>query len=88
MAEDCAAMAELAHALQLQLSIRLRIDWVDSDSNPADGLSRDGISDAWTLAQQYRLAEVPSEGLPRADAGICVAGAAGYYIGVAAGDKK
>ena len=31
---------------------------IDSDSNPSDGLSRLGISDAWTLAQGWRLREL------------------------------
>ena len=34
-------------------------EWIDSDSNPADGLSRDGLQDEWTLNQGWDLAEYP-----------------------------
>ena len=30
---------------------RVWFEWVASDDNPSDGLSRDGLKDAWTLAQ-------------------------------------
>ena len=51
--EDATAIAELFTALQLQLAARNWIDWVDSDSNPADGLSRAGVHDDWTLSQGW-----------------------------------
>ena len=34
-------------------------EWIDSDSNPADGLSRDGVSDQWTMSQGWELTELP-----------------------------
>ena len=37
-------------------------EWVDSDSNLADGLSRDGAADPWTLDQDWELHEF--QGLP------------------------
>ena len=43
--EDSALMAELLHTLCLILRCRLWVEWIDSDSNPSDGLSRDGLSD-------------------------------------------
>ena len=67
---DVALLSELAHALQLQLACRLWIDWVDSRSNPADWLSRDGVHDDWTVRQGYHLAEVQALGLPTACADI------------------
>ena len=36
-------------------------EWIDSASNPADGLSRDGIKDKWTLEQGWELQELPPE---------------------------
>ena len=55
---DVLRMAEVATLQQLNHSIRLWVDWVDSQSNPADGLSRAGLADAWTLAQNWVLHEV------------------------------
>ena len=34
-------------------------EWIDSDSNPADGLSRDGLQEEWTLNQGWDFAEYP-----------------------------
>ena len=65
-AEDCAQLAELTHALLVQLSTRMCVEWVDSESNPADGLSRLGLSDPWTRAQGYSLAALPNHTLPQA----------------------
>ena len=59
-AEDVTLLAELTHAFLLVLGCRLWVDWVDSKSNPADGLSRDGIADEWTARQGYSLHELPS----------------------------
>ena len=39
------------------LGARLWVEWIDSESNPADGLSRDGLSDEWTCKQQWSLSE-------------------------------
>jgi len=35
------------------------IVYVESASNPADGLSRAGLEDPWTRAQGWQLKEVP-----------------------------
>ena len=61
---DVLEIAELCTALQLQLAMRLWIDWVDSGSNPADGLSRDGITDAWTCSQNWSLRELTGKQCP------------------------
>ena len=37
--------------------MKIRFEWVDSHSNPSDGLSRDGLTDAWTIEQGWDLAE-------------------------------
>ena len=51
--EDANGMAEATHLFCLEEAIRIWIDWVDSKSNPADGLSRDGLQDSWTMAQGW-----------------------------------
>ena len=51
-------MMQVAHMLWLHLDMRVWIEWIDSHSNPSDGLSRDGYADAWTLQQQWHLTTV------------------------------
>ena len=62
---DASGIAETFSALQLQLSVRVWIDWVDSMSNPSDGLSRLGVRDPWTQAQGWKLAEAVGDKFPR-----------------------
>ena len=47
------------HAVFAKLNIRVWVEYVESASNPADGLSRAGLEDAWTRAQGWTLKEVP-----------------------------
>ena len=58
---DVLRMAEVATLQQLTHGIRLWVEWVDSQSNPADGLSRAGLQDVWTLAQNWVLHEVRAQ---------------------------
>ena len=53
-------MAEFTGLLALSLQMRVWVDWVDTDSNPADGLSRDGVHDRWTLTQGWQCFELPA----------------------------
>ena len=48
--------------LLIRYNIAVWFEWVDSDSNLADGLSRDGAADPWTLDQDWELHEF--QGLP------------------------
>ena len=48
--------------LLIRYNIAVWFEWVDSDSNLADGLSRDGAEDPWTLDQDWELHEF--QGLP------------------------
>ena len=57
--EDVSTMVQATHLLWMHLGCRVWIEWVDSLSNPADGLSRGGLSDPWTLQQEWQLAESP-----------------------------
>ena len=54
-AADAAWLSHVTHLLWFQLGIRVWVEWVDSESNPADGLSREGLGDPWTQAQAVRL---------------------------------
>ena len=47
------------HAIFARLGVRVWIEYVESASNPSDGLSRAGLEDAWTVAQGWTLKEVP-----------------------------
>ena len=58
-AEDVGALAAAANLRAAELGIRIWFEWVDTTSNPADGLSRDGVRDAWTRAQGWQVQEVP-----------------------------
>ena len=55
--DEVNTMVQAAHLLWLHLGCRVWIEWIDSGSNPADGLSRDGLSDSWTRAQPWILSE-------------------------------
>ena len=46
---------QAAHLMWLHLGCRVWIEWIDSKSNPADGLSRLGLEDPWTRTQGWRL---------------------------------
>ena len=53
--EDVGNIAAAAHVLFLKLGCRVCFEWIDSASNPADGLSRAGCEDPWTVEQGWRL---------------------------------
>ena len=55
--DDVGDMVQAIHWLAMDLKIRFWVEWIDSKSNPADGLSRDGLADAWTLEQGWALEE-------------------------------
>ena len=61
---SAADVRTMIHAFHWQLQtagVRVWIEWIDSDSNPSDGLSRLGCEDPWTVQQGWSLAEIPSE---------------------------
>ena len=67
---DAAWLVELFHALALRLGSRAWIEWIDSESNPSDGLSRLGIHDPWTRQQGYSLRDVNADSFPQCQADI------------------
>ena len=56
---DCAHIVSACHLLWAKLGCRLWIEWVASDDNPSDGLSRTGLQDPWTRLQGWRLQDHP-----------------------------
>ena len=52
---DIAVIAAVTQLLFTRLGCRVYFEYVPSDSNPSDGLSRDGLQDSWTLSQGWRL---------------------------------
>jgi len=50
---DILLMVQQAHIQFSALRIRPWFEWIDSESNPADGLSRLGLSDPWTSTQDW-----------------------------------
>ena len=55
-------MAMCVQLLLIRYKIAIWFEWVDSNSNLADGLSRDGAEDSWTLDHHWELHEF--QGLP------------------------
>ena len=47
-------MAMCVHLLLIRYNIAVWFEWVDSDSNLADGLSRDCLEDPWTLDHEFQ----------------------------------
>ncbi|CAL1129060.1 unnamed protein product [Cladocopium goreaui] len=48
---DVHEIAQFSHYLLNSLDARAWFEWIDSESNPSDGLSRLGLADEWTQAQ-------------------------------------
>ena len=57
-AEDVGHLAAAVRILCLKLEVRLLFEWIDSKSNPADGLSRDGLRDELSCRQGWQTAEI------------------------------
>ena len=45
----------LGQLLWAELNCQVWIEWINTKSNPADGLSRLGLQDPWTLRQGWKL---------------------------------
>eukprot|EP00435_Cladocopium_sp_Y103_P008552 s4807_g2.t1 len=52
---DVLVMVQQAHLQFHALQMRTWIEWLDSASNPSDGLSRLGVLDEWTQAQPWQV---------------------------------
>ena len=60
---DMTAIAVALHAVFARLGVRVWVEYVESASNPADGLSRAGLEDPWTRALGWTLKKVPCPSL-------------------------
>lgn len=63
---DVHMIAQYAQVLLYKLGARTWWEWIDSASNPSDGLSRLGIHDPWTASQGWLIQEYefPTQLLP------------------------
>ena len=52
---DAASIVYSVHWKLLDLRCRAWFEWIDSEANPSDGLSRLGLQDSWTRAQGWDL---------------------------------
>ena len=55
---DLAELSQLTHLVWALLGCRVWIEWVDSESNLADGLSRKAEQDTWTQDQDWEISKV------------------------------
>ncbi len=56
--DDVHEVSQATHLVLHQLSSRVWWEWIDSSSNPSDGLSRSGLADVWSQKQQWNLSEI------------------------------
>ena len=49
---DAGNSCSAAHLYWAAAGTRVWFEWVASNDNPSDGLSRDGLHDTWTMAQE------------------------------------
>ena len=54
---DVHEIAQSSSLLTAALGARVWYEWIDSDSNPSDGLSRLGLKDPWTVTQPWAVEE-------------------------------
>ena len=57
---DVTMMVEACHLLWARMNIRVWVEYVPSDDNPADGHSRQGLSDEWTSRQPWATRHAPA----------------------------
>ena len=57
--DDVHELVQGVHLTLHQLSCRCWWEWVDTESNISDGLSRSGVLDPWTQSQNWDLVELP-----------------------------
>ena len=66
--EDVHEIAQYAQLLFYLLKTRIWFEWIDSESNPSDGLSRKGVLDPWTQGQHWSVTNYAfPEGLSRGE---------------------
>ena len=61
--EDINGLAEASTILSARLGARIWVEWIDSKSNPSDGLSRSGLADV-EYGHLATVAKFPDWGAP------------------------
>ena len=56
--EDLNHVAALSTVTFAKLQAKVWFEWIDTESNPADGLSRAGLEDPWTARQPWDCTEL------------------------------
>ena len=56
--EDVNEVVPIALLTFMRLGCRVWFEWIDSDSIPADGVSRAGLIDEWTMQQRWSVKEL------------------------------
>ena len=56
---DITVMVEACHLLWARMNLRVWVEYVPSDDNPTDGLSRQGLSEEWTSRQPWATRACP-----------------------------
>ena len=57
--DDVHEVVQATNLVLHELSSRVWWEWIDSSSNPSDGLSRSGLDDIWSQTQPWKLCEIP-----------------------------
>ena len=52
---DLCVLSAITQLLLTRLGCRVYYEYIESDANPSDGLSRDGLDDEWTQKQRWQL---------------------------------
>ena len=55
--EDVGSVVLAVQWLLHSIDAKAWVEWIDSESNPSDGLSRAGCTDAWTRRQGWELSQ-------------------------------
>ena len=70
-AEDVGHIAACTQLAMMEHSCSAWYEWIDSASNPSDGLSRDGVLDEWTIEQGWDLIEIPPTAFQKVAEYLC-----------------
>ena len=70
-AEDVGHIAACTQLAMMEHSCSAWYEWIDSASNPSDGLSRDGVLDEWTIEQGWDLTEIPPTAFQKVAEYLC-----------------
>ena len=69
--EDVGHIAACTQLAMMEHSCSAWYEWIDSASNPSDGLSRDGVRDEWTIKQGWDLTEIPPTAFQKVAEYLC-----------------